>query len=110
MEIKVRSTGKVAAEELQAYLVSRCQTWKDLAELKTLAVALDAAIKQVVPEYINYNLHQGVGKMFKQEGEYWIINDYPDYNFAANDDDGLFRLKSGQIENLQAESKTLTQR
>ena len=29
--------------------------------------------------------------------------------FAANDDDGLYRLKLGQIENLQAESKTLTQ-
>ena len=109
MEIKVHSTGKVAAEELQAYLVSQCQTWKDLAELKTLAAALDAAIKQVVPEYISHNLHQGVGSMFEQEGELFIINDKPDYNFAANDDDGLYRLKLGQIENLQAESKTLTE-
>ncbi|MCQ2328776.1 MAG: hypothetical protein MJZ59_05475 [Paludibacteraceae bacterium] len=109
MEIKVHSTGKVAAEELQAYLVNQCQTWKDLAELKTLAAALEAAIKQVAPEYISHNLHLGVGKQFEQEGELFIINDSPEYNFAANDNDGSYRLVLRQIENLRAESKTLTE-
>ncbi|MBQ0076157.1 MAG: hypothetical protein KBS69_03370 [Bacteroidales bacterium] len=109
MEIKVHSTGKVAAEELQAYLVSKCQTWKDLAELKTLAAAAKAAIEQVAPEYISHNLHLGVGKQFEQEGELFIINDKPEYNFAANDNDGSYRLMLRKIENLRAESKTLTE-
>lgn len=110
MEIKVHSTGKVAAEELQAYLVNHCGSLKDLAELKTLAAALDAAIKELAPFFIDQTSWKfGVGKQFEVDGECWIVNDKPDYNFAANDDDGLYRLKLGQIENLQAESKTLTQ-
>ena len=109
MEIKVHSTGKVAAEELQAYLINQCQTWKDLAELKTLAAAAKAAIEQVAPEYISHNLHLGVGKQFEQEGELFIINDSPEYNFAANDNDGSYRLMLRKIENLRAESKTLTE-